>query len=128
VNGVAQGRLGPRQNLRRHGDGEPAQVRVRAVAAYLWDESPTAMSFTKGPSISLAYEQVEDLISQLSTGEKLRLAQKLDKELARQRLRELFDEIRPKKPVSEAEILKVSKQVRKRVAARYRREAASGRR
>jgi len=86
------------------------------------------MSFTKGPSISLAYEQVEDLISQLSTGEKLRLAQKLDKELARQRLRELFDEIRPKKPVSEAEILKVSKQVRKRVAARYRREAASGRR
>lgn len=87
-----------------------------------------AMSFTKGPSISLTYEQVEDLVSQLDAKEKQRLAKKLDKELARKKLRELFDDIRPKKPVSETEILKVSKQVRKRVAARYRSETASGRR
>jgi len=86
------------------------------------------MSFTKGPSISLTYEQVEELVSQLGADEKQRLARKLDKELARKKLRKLFDEIRPKKPVGEAEILKVSKQVRKRVAARSRNEAASGRR
>jgi hypothetical protein len=86
------------------------------------------MSFTKGPSISLTYEQVEELVSQLNSDDKVRLAKKLDKELARKKLREFFDEMHPKKPVSEAEILKVSKEVRKRVAARFRREAASGRR
>lgn len=86
------------------------------------------MSFTKGPSISLTYEQVEELVSQLSPTDKARLARKLDKELARKELRQLFDAVRPNKPVSEAEILKVSKQVRKRVAARSRNEATSGRR
>lgn len=86
------------------------------------------MSFTKGPSINLTYEQVAELVSQLNPEEKQRLIQKLDKELARTKLRELFDEVRPKKPVGEAEILKVSKQVRKRVAARSRNEAATGRR
>lgn len=83
------------------------------------------MSFTKGPSISLTYEQVEALVSQLDASEKQRLVKKLDKELARKELRELFDEVRPRKPVSEAEILKVSKQVRNRVAASVRSESAS---
>lgn len=86
------------------------------------------MAFTKGPSISLTYEQVVELVSQLGTEEKLHLAEKLDKELARKRIRGLFDEVRPKKPVGAAEILKVSKQVRKNVAARHRREATTGRR
>lgn len=86
------------------------------------------MSFTKGPSLNFTYEQIEDLAQQLPAEEQVKLARKLDKDLARERLRKLFDEIRPKKPVSEAEILKVSKEVRKRVAARYRRDAAAGRR
>jgi hypothetical protein len=86
------------------------------------------MSFTKGPSISLTYEQVAELVAQLKPEEKQRLIRKLDKELARMKLRELFDEVRPKKPVGDAEILKVSKQVRKRVAARSRNEADPGRR
>lgn len=84
------------------------------------------MVFTKGPSISLTYEQVEELVSQLGTEEKLHPAQKPDKELARKRLRGLFDEVRPKKPVAATEIVKVSKAVRKNVAARHRREAAAG--
>ena len=86
------------------------------------------MLFTKGPALNLTYEQIEDLAAQLPADEQVKLARKLDKDLARKRLRDLFLEIRPKKPVPEAEILKVSKEVRKRVAARYLRDADAGRR
>jgi len=84
------------------------------------------MLFTKGPSLNFTYEQIEDLAAQLPPDEQVKLARKLDKDLARKRLRELFAVIRPKKPVRDAEILKVSKEVRKRVATRYRRDAAAG--
>ena len=86
------------------------------------------MSFTKGPAPNLTYEQVEHFAAQLSDDEQIKLAKKLEKDLARRKLLMLMDEIRPKKPVSEAEILKISKQVRKRVAARYSRDAAARRR
>jgi hypothetical protein len=84
------------------------------------------MSFTKGPSISLTYEQVEELASQLSEEEQLRLSRKLEKDLARRKLLDLMEEMRPKKPVPEKEILKAAKEARKRVAARYRREGHAG--
>ncbi len=86
------------------------------------------MSFLKGPSLSFTYDQVEHLASQLSEKEQIRLSRKLEKDLARKKLLELMDAMRPKKPVSEKEILKASRIARKRVATRYRREAAAGRR
>ena len=82
------------------------------------------MSFTKGPTISLTYEEVLDLATQLSPDEQ----QRLTKELARKRLGELMDDMRPKKPVPQKEILKASKEARKRVQARRRNEAAADRR
>ncbi|MFT3885485.1 MAG: hypothetical protein QM724_08670 [Flavobacteriales bacterium] len=88
------------------------------------------MSLTKGPSISftVTYEQVEQLASQLSEKERLKLTRKLEKDIARLKLLGLMDEMRPTKAVPEKEVLKASKEARKRVATRYRRDAAAGRR
>jgi hypothetical protein len=94
------------------------------------NDSTRAMSLTKGPSISFSvtYEQVEQLASQLSEKERLKLTRKLEKGLARQKLLDLMDSMRPAKAVAEKEILKASKEARKRVAARSRRDATADRR
>jgi len=58
------------------------------------------MSFTKGPSITLTYDQDEQLTEQLSQDEPFKLADKLSKKLARKKLLDLMDSMRPEKPVS----------------------------
>jgi hypothetical protein len=78
------------------------------------------MSFTKGPSIVLTYEQVERLTDQLSDTEQLKLAEKLGRKLARTKLLDLILKMRPEKPVPEREILEAAKEARKRVAKRCR--------
>ena len=95
-----------------------------AICLLTFEAIMHAMTFTKGPTISFTYEEVVDLAKQLSLEEQV----KLTKELARKRLLELVKEMRPRKPVPEKEILKASKLARKRVAARYRRDAAADRR
>jgi dihydroneopterin aldolase len=85
------------------------------------------MSFTKGPSITLTYDQVEQLADQLSQEEQFKLADKLSKKLARKKLLDLMDSMRPQKPVAKKEILKASKEARKHVQARRRHEASAGR-
>jgi hypothetical protein len=85
------------------------------------------MSFTKGPSITLTYDQVEQLTEQLSQDEQFKLADKLSKKLARKKLLDLMDSMRPKKPVSAKDIMKASKEARKNVQARRRNEASAGR-
>lgn len=82
------------------------------------------MTFTKGPTISLTYDEVLALATQLSPKEQQQLAN----ELARKRLGELMEEMRPKRPVPQKEIMRASKEARKRVQARHRRAAAAGRR
>lgn len=85
------------------------------------------MSFTKGPSITLTYDQVEQLTEQLSPDEQFKLADKLSKKLARKRLLDLMDSMRPKKPVPAKVIMKASKEALKNVQERRRNEATSGR-
>ena len=86
------------------------------------------MSFTKGPSITLTYEQVERLTDQLSDTEQLKLAEKLGRKLARKKLLDLIQEMRPEKPVPQREILEAAKEARKRVAKRRRDASVKGRR
>jgi hypothetical protein len=86
------------------------------------------MSFTKGPSITLTYDQVERLTEQLSEDEQFKLADKLSKKLARKKLLDLMDSMRPKKAVPAEKILKAAKEARKNVQARKRDEATAGRR
>jgi len=86
------------------------------------------MSFTKGPSITLTYEQVERLTDQLSEPEQMKLAEKLSRKLARKKLLDLVESMRPKKPVPQREILRASKEARERVQQHSRNGKASGRR
>jgi hypothetical protein len=86
------------------------------------------MSFTKGPSINLTYEQVERLTDQLSEPEQLKLAEKLSRKLARKKLLGLMEAMRPKKPVPQKEILAAARDARKRVQQRSRDASAKGRR
>ncbi|MEX1132052.1 MAG: hypothetical protein WEC15_02405 [Flavobacteriales bacterium] len=83
------------------------------------------MTFTKGPSIVLTYEQIEQLIDQLTEPEQLKLAENLCRKLARNKLLDLIDSMRPKKAVTANEIMKASKDARKRVQAQRRPEAGS---
>jgi len=85
------------------------------------------MSFTKGPSISLTYEQVEELVSQLNAEEKQRLAESLKREDVQADWDGIFAAIRPGQ-VPQREIDRVVKQVRAKRQARLRREAGPGRR
>ncbi len=83
------------------------------------------MEFTQGPSITLTYEQVLELATQLSPEQQ----QELARELAQNRLKALVKEMRPKRPVPQKEVMKAAKEARKRVAARMRQhEKATGRR
>lgn len=84
------------------------------------------MSFTKGPSISLTYEQVEELVAQLDDRAKLKLAERMRKEKAAGDWDRIIAMIKPGQ-VSEKEVLKVGKGVRAKLQARRRREAATGR-
>ena len=86
-----------------------------------------AMSFTKGPSISLTYEQVEELVSQLDSREKERLAEALRKEGVKADWDRIFAAIKPGQ-VPQREIDRVVKKVRSARQARLRREADRGRR
>lgn len=85
------------------------------------------MSFTKGPSISLTYEQVEELVSQLDSREKERLAEALRKEGVKADWDRIFAAIKPGQ-VPQREIDRVVKKVRSARQARLRREADRGRR
>jgi hypothetical protein len=84
------------------------------------------MSFTKGPSITLTYEQVERLTDQLTDTEQLKLAEKLSRKLAHRKLLDLIQEMRPAKAVPQREILAAAKEARKRVAKRRRDANAQG--
>lgn len=101
------------------GKGQWSRQSVDIRLAYFW-----SMTFTKGPTISFTYDEVLALATQLSPKEQ----QRLTKELARKRMLELMDEMRPKKPVPQKEILKAARASRKRVQARQKDETASGRR
>jgi hypothetical protein len=85
------------------------------------------MAFTKGPSITLTYDQVEQLTEQLSQEEQFKLADKLSKKLARKKLLDLMDAMRPKKPATAKDIMKASKEARKTIQDRRRHEASAGR-
>ncbi len=85
------------------------------------------MSYTKGPSISLTYEQVEELVSQLDAREKQRLAESLRKDGVKADWDEIFAAIKPGQ-VPQREIDRVVKNVRAKRQARLRREADPGRR
>ncbi|MFN6116172.1 MAG: hypothetical protein ACK46G_05000 [Flavobacteriales bacterium] len=85
------------------------------------------MSFTKGPHISLTYEQVEELVSQLGAKEKQRLAESLRKEGIKADWDEIFAAITPGQ-VPQQEIDRVVKKVRAKRQARLRRETDTRRR
>ncbi|MEX1132111.1 MAG: hypothetical protein WEC15_02705 [Flavobacteriales bacterium] len=85
------------------------------------------MSFAKGPSITLTYEQVEELVSQLDADDKERLALYLKCKGVKATWDEIFEAIKPGQ-ASQREIDRVVKQVRSKRQARVRREAAEGRR
>lgn len=89
------------------------------------ETSNTAMSFTKEPSISLTYEQVESLFLQLDDRTKLKLAKRMQEQRAAGDWDRLIAMIEPGQ-VSEEEILKVGKRVRAKLQAR--RGAAARRR
>jgi len=108
--------------------GHPMTIRNSACLALIFGQYPETMSFTKGPSITLTYDQVERLTEQLSEDEQFKLADKLSKKLARKKLLDLMDSMRPKKAVPAAQILKAAKEARKNIQARRRDEATAGRR
>lgn len=84
------------------------------------------MAFTKGPSISLTYEQVEELVAQLDRSDKLRLAKTLKKSGVKADWGSILDALKPDQ-ASEHEIDRVVKRVRAKRQARLRREAAPDR-
>lgn len=97
------------------------------LPTYLWGAfNQVTMSFTKGPSISLTYEQVEELVSQLDAQEKQRLAESLMKDGIKADWDEIFAAIKPGQ-VHQREIHRVVKKVRAKRQARLRREADTGR-
>lgn len=83
------------------------------------------MAFTKGPSISLTYEQVEELVGQLSQQEKVRLAKTLKSTGVKADWDSILAALKPGQ-VAEKEIDRVVKQVRSKRQTRLRRETAAG--
>lgn len=84
------------------------------------------MSFTKGPSINLTYEQVAELVSQLDAQEKERLAESLKHDGVKADWDEIFAAIKPGQ-VPQREIDRVVKKVRAKRQSRLRREADTDR-
>lgn len=85
------------------------------------------MTFTKGPTIVFTYEEVQDLVLQLTADEKIKIAKALEKAGVAYDWDAIFTAIKPNQ-VSEREILRVGKAVRAKRQARLRREAAKDRR
>lgn len=100
---------------------------LATLAITIFGASTSTMSFTKGPSISLTYDQVEELVSQLSADDKERLALSLKRKGVKASWDEIFAAIKPGQ-VSQREIDRVVKQVRSKRQAHARGEAAEGRR
>ena len=101
--------------------------RTTPLPTYLWTAPKLfTMSFTKGPSISLTYEQVEELVSQLDAQEKQRLAESLKKDGVKADWDEIFAATKPGQ-VPQREIDCVVKNVRAKRQARLRSEADTGR-
>lgn len=84
------------------------------------------MAFTKGPNLSLTYEQVEELVSQLSKPEKVRLAKTLKDAGVKADWNSILAALKPGR-VSDEEVNRVVKQVRSKRQARLRRESTTGR-
>lgn len=84
------------------------------------------MSFTKGSRPELTCEEIRELALSMPTKEKLRLAEDLERQGIKAAWDHIFRSLKPNQ-VSEEEIIKVSKQVRKKLNARRSRASAARR-
>lgn len=84
------------------------------------------MSFTKGDRPELSYAEITQLALSMPAKEKLRLAEELKRQGLKASWELIFRSLKPGQ-VGDEEILKVSKQVRKKLNARRSRAAAARR-